>query len=112
MKMPYVCNGCADKSRCRKINKYYYAKFANDEYKETLSPKRIGINLSKEEAYDLDTLITPLIKDKHQTIAHVYADYPDEMKFSKTTMYKYVNLGVFSIKNMDLPRKIKYKEKR
>ena len=112
MKTPYVCNGCADKSRCRKIKKYYYAKFANDEYKETLSTKRIGINLSKDEAYDLDTLITPLIKDKHQTIAHVYANHPDEIKFSKATMYKYVNLGVFSIKNMDLPRKVKYKKRK
>ena len=112
MKTPYVCNGCADKSRCRKIKEYYYAKFANDEYKETLSTKRIGINLSKDEAYDLDTLITPLIKDKHQTIAHVYANHPDEIKFSKATMYKYVNLGVFSIKNMDLPRKVKYKKRK
>ena len=112
MRTPYVCNGCEDKNRCRKIKKYYYAKFANDEYKETLSTKRIGINLSKDEAYDLDTLITPLIKDKHQTIAHVYANHPDEIKFSRTTMYKYVNLGVFSIKNIDLPRKVKYKKRK
>lgn len=112
MKMPYVCNGCEDKNRCRKIKQYYYAKFANDEYKEALSTKRMGINLSKDEAYDLDTLITPLIRDKHQTIAHVYANHPDEIKFSRTTMYKYVNLGVFSIKNIDLPRKVKYKKRK
>lgn len=112
LKPPYVCNGCENKNRCRKIKKYYYAKFANDEYKETLSSKRIGINLSKEEAYDIDTLIKPLIQDKHQTIAHVYANHPDEITFSRTTMYKYINLGVFSLKNIDLPRKVKYKARK
>lgn len=112
VKIPYVCNGCEDKNRCRKIKQYYYAKFANDEYKEMLSTKRIGINLSKDEAYDIDTLITPLIRDNNQTIAHVYANHPDEIKFSRTTMYKYVNLGVFSLKNIDLPRKVKYKKRK
>ena len=112
MRIPHVCNGCENKNRCRKIKQYYYAKFANDEYKEMLSSKRMGINLSKDEAYDIDTLITPLIRDKHQTIAHVYANHPDEIKFSRTTMYKYVNLGVFSLKNIDLPRKVKYKKRK
>ncbi len=111
-KRPYVCNGCEMKNKCRKIKYYYYAKFANDEYKEQLSKARIGINLSKDEAYDIDTLITPLIKDNQQSIAHVYANHPDEIKFSRTTMYKYVDLGVFSFKNIDLPRKVKYKKRK
>ncbi len=34
------------------------------------------------------------------------------LKFSRTTMYKYVNLGVFYLKNIDLPRKVRYKKKR
>ena len=112
LKPPYVCNGCENKNRCRKIKRYYYAKYANDKYKETLSSKRMGINLSLEEAYDIDTLIKPLIQEKHQTIAHVYANHPDEITFSRTTMYKYINLGVFSLKNIDLPRKVKYKPRK
>ena len=80
--------------------------------KEKLSKSRMGINLSKEEAYDIDTLITPLIKEKNQSIAHVYANHPDEIRFSRTTMYKYVELGVFSFRNIDLPRKVKYKKRR
>lgn len=109
---PHVCNGCELKNKCRKIKYYYYAKFANDEYKEKLSKSRIGINLSKEEAYDIDTVIAPLIRDKHQTIAHIYANHPDEINFSRATMYKYVDLGVFSFKNIDLPRKVKYKRRK
>jgi len=109
---PYVCNGCGQKNGCRKIKYYYYAKFANDEYEEKLRTSRYGINLSKEEAYEIDTLITPLIKEKHQSISHIYANHPDEISFSRTTMYNYVDLGVFSFRNIDLPRKVKYKKRK
>ena len=109
---PYVCNGCEQKNRCRKIKYYYYSKFANDEYSEKLREARYGIDLSKEEAYELDKLITPLIKEKHQSIAHIYANHPDEIKFSRMTMYNYVDLGVFSFKNINLPRKVKYKKRK
>ncbi len=109
---PYVCNGCEQKNRCRKMKYYYYAKFANDEYSEKLRIARYGINLSKEEAYDIDKLITPLIKEKHQSISHIYANHPDEISFSRTTMYNYVDLGVFSFRNIDLPRKVKYKKRK
>ena len=109
---PYVCNGCEQRNRCRKIKYYYYAKLANDEYNEKLRTSRYGINLSKEEAYDIDRLITPLIKEKHQSISHVYANHPDEISFSRATMYKYVDLGVFSFRNIDLPRKVRYKKRK
>ena len=109
---PYVCNGCEQKSKCRKIKYYYYAKFANDEYSEKLRVSRMGINLTKEEVYDIDKLIGPLIKEKHQSISHIYANHPDEISFSRATMYNYVNLGVFSFRNIDLPRKVRYKKRK
>ena len=110
--VPYVCNGCEQKNKCRKIKYYYYAKFANDEYEEKLRNSRYGINITKEEVYEIDKLITPLIKEKRQSISHVYANHPDELWFSRTTMYKYVDLGVFSFRNIDLPRKVKYKPRK
>lgn len=109
---PYVCNGCDKKNTCRKIKYYYYAKFANDEYQDKLKKSRYGINISKEEVYDIDKLITPLIKEQHQSINHIYANHQKELFFSKTTFYNYVNLGVFSIKNIDLPRKVRYKRRK
>lgn len=109
---PYVCNGCEQKNKCRKIKYYYYSKFANDEYEETLRTSRRGINLSKEEAYEIDKLIAPLIKEKKQSISHIYANHPDEIWFSRTTMYNYVDLGVFTFRNIDLPRKVKYKKRK
>lgn len=112
MGAPYVCNGCEQRNKCRKIKYYYYSKFANDEYSEKLRESRYGIDLSKEEAYELDKLIAPLIKEKHQSISHIYANHPDEISFSRATMYNYIDLGVFSFRNIDLPRKVKYKKRK
>lgn len=112
LKSPHVCNACDNKSKCRKIKYYYYAKFANDEYKESLVNTRVGINLSKSEVYEIDKLITPLIKEKKQSINHIYANHPDEICFSKPTLYAYIDAGVFSVSNIDLPRRVKYKPRK
>lgn len=50
---PYVCNGCEEKIRCRKIKYYYYSKIANDEYRDKLISSRTGINLTKSEVYEI-----------------------------------------------------------
>ncbi len=112
IKSPYVCNGCEKKNKCVKVKYYYYAKFANDEYQELLTNSRVGINLSKSEAYEIDKLIAPLIKDKKQSVNHIYANHPDELTFSKPTLYSYIEAGVFSVSNIDLPRKVKYKPRK
>lgn len=111
-KPPYVCNSCEKKTTCRKVRHYYYAKFANNEYEETRSESRLGINISKEEIYELDKLISPLLKDKKQSIAHIYNNHLDEIWFSRTTMYNYIDLGIFTVKNIDLPRKVRYKKRK
>lgn len=112
LKTPYVCNSCEQKMKCRKIKYYYYSKFANNEYEEVRTESRLGINLSKEEVYELDKLISPLLKDKKQNISHIYSNHPDEIWFSRTTMYNYIDLGIFTVKNIDLPRKVKYKKRK
>lgn len=111
-KTPYVCNGCEEKAKCRKIKYYYSSKIANQEYRETLISSREGINLSKSEVYELDNLISPLLIDKGQTISHIYATYPDEITFSRSSLYKYIDLGIFAAKNINLPRKVRYKRRK
>lgn len=109
---PYVCNSCEEKKNCRKIKYYYYSKIAQQEYEETLIGSREGINLTKAEIYELDKLIAPLLKERKQTISHIYATNKEEINFSKPTMYKYINLGILSVRNIDLPRKVKYKKRK
>lgn len=109
---PYVCNSCGQKVKCKKVKHYYYSKFANNEYIDVLSNSRLGITLSQSEVYELDKLISPLIKDKNQSIAHIFANHPDEISFSRTTLYSYIDMGILSCKNIDLVRKVKYRPRR
>ena len=53
-----------------------------------------------------------MIKDKKQSVNQVYINHSDILYFSKTTFYKYVDIGVFSLTNADLPKKIKYKKRK
>jgi transposase, IS30 family len=56
--------------------------------------------------------IVPLIKHKKQSVNQVYINHSDILYFSKTTFYKYVDIGIFSLTNADLPKKIRYKKRK
>lgn len=73
---------------------------------------RIGVRISQEEIYEINNIITPLIKEKNQSINHVFINHPDLLYFSKPTFYSYVNSNLFSFRNMDLLRKVKYKPRK
>ena len=74
-KSPYVCNGCKSRSGCRRERYTYYARKADDTYHEVKSESRKGINLTKEDIYNINITLTPLIK-KGQTINHLYINHP------------------------------------
>lgn len=110
-KSPYVCNGCKSRSGCRKERYTYYARKADDSYREVKSNARKGINLTPEEVYKINNILTPLIK-KGQTINHLYINHPDILDFSKASFYNYVNSGIFEFKPIDFPRIVKYKKRK
>lgn len=110
-KAPYVCNGCQKKSACRMEKHYYNASHAHTEYIQTRSSSREGINITEAEIVHIDELIAPLIK-KGQSIAHIYAGHKNDIPFTSKTLYNYVNDGVLSARNLDLPRKVKYKPRK
>lgn len=110
-KSPYVCNGCKSRSGCRKERYTYYARKADDTYREVKSEARKGINLTPEEVYKINNTLTPLIK-KGQTINHLYINHPDILDFSKPSFYNYVNNGVFEFGPLDFPRIVKYKKRK
>jgi IS30 family transposase len=90
---------------------YYRARFADDAYHDAMSSPRKGINLTPEELYELDSLVSPLLL-KGQSIAHIYATHAREIKCSKRTLYNYVDSGALTARNIDLPRKVKYKPRK
>lgn len=106
---PYVCNGCAKKYKCN-LNKYYYrAVIAQNEYSRLLSVSRQGINLSSEELYELDCLVSPLIR-QGQTVSHIYNTH--NLICSKSSLYNYIDQNQLSVRNIDLPRRVRFSRRR
>ena len=110
-KTPHVCNGCKSRSGCRKERWTYYARKANDSYKELISSCRQGISLTDEEIYNINNIITPLVK-KGQTTNHLYINHPEVLNFSKVSFYNYINNGVFEFGPLDFPRIVKHKKRK
>ena len=111
-RFPYVCNVCPKTRFCNKHHLYYDYKIAQDHYKEILVDSRSGIDIEPSTIEDIEQQIIPLIKNKKQSVNQVYINHSDVLYFSKTTFYKYIDIGVFSLTNADLPKKIKYKKRK
>ena len=111
-KPPYCCNHCKNKNSCSKLHLYYNAKEAQKQYENNLIKAREGIDITPEEVDIINKNIVPLIKDKKQSVNQVYINHSDILDFCKVTFYNYVNQGVLSLTNLDLPKKVKYKARK
>ena len=111
LKPPYVCNGCIKPRTCGYDKMYYRAKYADDCYHEAMVITRLGINMTPEELHELDNLVSPLLL-KGQSIAHIFATHHNEIRCSKRTLYNYINSGALTARNIDLPRKVRYKPRK
>jgi IS30 family transposase len=107
-KPPYVCNACSTYTQCRKIKYIYIAGEAQKKYENCLVLSRQGINITEEELQNLDNLVSPLIK-QGQSIKLIYANHKDEIPCSIRCLYNYIDMGLLSAKNIDLPRRVRYK---
>ena len=108
---PYVCNGCSMVYDCHRPHFYYRATSAWSSYVERLKASREGISLTGEQLYELDCLLTPLLK-QGQSIAHIYAVHRDEIPCSVKTLYNYIDMGILTARNIDIPKKVKYKPRK
>ena len=108
LKPPYVCNACNSYAPCRKIKYIYVASKAQEKYENTFSLTRQGINITENELQRLDNLISPLIR-QGQSIKLIYSNHKKEINCSIRCLYNYIEKGLLSIKNIDLPRKVRYK---
>ena len=111
-KPPYVCNGCGKKTHCLMPRKFYSSKYAHDEYRSVLVDCRAGINQTPESIQSMNDLLVPLIKEKHQSIGHIYATHAEELGCSRRTLYSYINDCVFDVRNGDLRRSVRYKKRK
>lgn len=102
-KPPYVCNGCDNRRSCTLEKRIYSAIYAQREYEAVRSESRQGIQLTEEDALRLDSLISPLLM-KGQSLHHICVNHADEIMLNERSLYNYVDSGIFTAKNIDMPR--------
>lgn len=109
---PFVCNGCASVSGCRRHRYRYDAKAAQAASESRLSCSRTGIDTTSAAFAAMMETARPLIKDQGQSIAQVWATHRASFPCSERTFYRYVDLGFGEMKNLDLVAKCRYKPRR
>lgn len=111
IKAPYCCNGCSKTRGCHFRKRFYRANVAQNEYRHNLSECRKGFYIRKAEAKRMEQIISkPILHG--QSVHHVYLAHKDEITISERTIYTYIDGGVFKLKNIDLPRKVRYRPRR
>lgn len=111
-KPPYVCNACKRLNSCKKQKYTYNYAVAYNEYKQTLINQRSNLYITKEQIANINDIISPLMIYKNHSVNQVYISHPDLLPFSKTTFYKYIDLGILNVRNINLQRKVRFKLKK
>lgn len=107
-----VCNGCSKKSHCRLRKFYYRAAQSHTFYLAALKTSREGINIDHAGLAEVNQLIAPLIKERGQSIAHIFSSHSSQIPFSSRTLYSYIDQGLLPVRNLDLIRKVRYKPRK
>ena len=111
LKAPFVCNGCEKQNHANCIypRRKYVAKNAQKEYETVLVESREGIPLNKEEFYDNEKTISDAVRAGQ----HIYhAIQANNLTVSKSTVYRHINKGYYTISPIDLPRAVKFKPRK
>jgi len=64
--------------------------------------------MNSEQLQILNDLISPLIR-KGQPLSHVFASHAHDIGCSRRTPYNYLDKGLLDVRNIDLPRRVRYK---
>lgn len=111
-KAPYVCNNCKLRQSCTLTKHLYKADYAYKEYNENLIESRTGVTYTEEELNHLEEIIYPLIMNKKQSIHNIYVNNKDKIMCSEKEIYNLIDSGLLRIRNIDLPRKVRYRTRK
>ena len=111
LKVPYVCNGCSQISKCTLMKNIYDAEHAQYKAHDVISQSRSGLCTSEDEISRLNALISPLVR-RGQSIHQIYITHQDEIMCSEKTLYNYLDSNLFDVTNGDLPRKARLRPRK
>ena len=110
-KPPYVCNGCSQRNKCSLEKRLYKASYAQKEYELVRRESRSGFALSERELRQIDDIVSPLLI-KGQSLHHIAVHHADELMKSERTLYAYINSGLFTARNMDMPQTVRMRPRK
>ena len=107
-RFPYCCDGCVKRYKgCGKPKYSYSPQTANDKALKRLVTSRSGIDISEKEFDYLDEIVSTGIKEKKSPYT-IKMENP-KIKQSVSTLYRYIDKGIMSVKRIDLQLAVKYK---
>jgi len=109
-RVPYVCNSCDTLGKCTLLKNIYDAEHAHIKAHESISESRSGLCVSEEEVSRLNAIISPLVQNG-QSVHQIYVTHENELMCSEKTIYNYIDACLFDVRNIDLPRKVKFRER-
>lgn len=105
-RFPRVCNGCDSIKACHLPKLYYKAQIAHSEYIDNISEYKKGPQLDDIQLKELDDIISAGVRQGHsiEVIIHTH-----QLSIAPSTVYRYIDQNLLSVKNIDLKRKVRYK---
>jgi len=107
-KFPFVCNACHSLDKCSLPKLFYKAERAHDNYLHNISAFKRKIKLSELDLAELDKLVREGIKKNHSLAVIVDSN---RLPISVSTLYRYIDSNFLTVKNIDLKRKVTYKQR-
>lgn len=110
-KSPFVCNGCESRYSCTLEKSVYSAKYAQQAAEFKRKESKSGFILTEEDIIRLNNILVPLI-NKGQSLHQIYVNNADKIMCSEKTLYNYIDAGILEVRNIDLPRKVRYRPRK
>ena len=108
---PHVCNGCPKSQNCPYEKFFYRAGAAEKLTVQIKRAKNRQFRQSDEAIRQIDAAISPLIKNgMSPTVA--LNSLKEELCISRSTLYRMIDAGVLSVRNIDLPEKVGRRRRR
>lgn len=107
-RFPYVCNGCQTIKDCDLPKVFYKANISQKEYKENISTHKQGPKLDAIKMKQLDAIISDGVNRGVSIEVIIETNHLD---IAASTVYRYIDQNLLTVKNIDLKRKVRYRQR-
>ena len=107
----HLCNSCHKRSFCHFEQRFYCARTAQQQYRDTLVNSRNGFDLSAGELQQINSIVTPLVR-RGQSIYHIVKTNQEALPVSESSVRRLISSCELDIRLVDLPEAVKRKPRR